>query len=106
LEIKLRHPNKDSEAQGRYIEDAEDQILILSWWHWNGNDFGGVLTTWEVSDWDIQLREVYVKEKKSGWKLVHDEDNLGDWVPDRHKRIVRGLGRERFKLTQFYRLKL
>jgi hypothetical protein len=105
MEIELRLPNEHSDAQGRYIQDDGDQFFILSWWHWNGEDFGGIVSTWVVSDWDIQLYEVYVKDKGSEWKLVQG-DNIGEWVPDRHKRIARGLGRERFKLTQFYRLKL
>lgn len=104
-EIALKHPVKGDAANGRYIEDNGDQFLILSWWHWIHNDYGGILTTWVVSDWDIQLHSVYVKERGSGWKLVDDPDK-GTWIPDRHKRIARELGRERFKLTQFYRLKL
>lgn len=105
MTIEVRYPMEGSEPQGRYIEDNGDQFLVMSWWHWNGHDFGGVLTTWLVSDWDIQLKDVFVKDKGSEWRLVQAEDK-GNWIPDRHKRIARELGRERFKLTQFYRLKL
>jgi hypothetical protein len=105
MEIELKYPVKESDPQGRYIEDNDDQFMILSWWHWDGKDYGGVLTTWNVSDWDIQLHEVYLKEKNSEWKLATGE-NKRDWIPDRHKRIARGLGCSKFELTQFYRLKL
>lgn len=106
MEVAIKYPIEGSEPQGRYIEDNGDQFLIMSWWHWNGSDFGGVLTMWVVSDWDIQLSEVYVKDKGSEWKIVQDSDNRGAWIPDRHKRIARELGRDKFQLTQFYRLKL
>ena len=105
MEIAIKYPTEGSEPQGRYIEDNGDQFLIMSWWHWNGSDFGGLLTTWVVSDCDIQLSVVYVKDNGSVWNLVQDE-NKGGWIPYRHNRIARQLGRERFKLTQFYRLKL
>ena len=104
-EVEIRYPTEGSESAGRYIEDNGDQFLVLSWWHWNGEDFAGILSTWLVSDWDIQLHEVFVKEKGSEWKRVEGE-NIGAWIPDRHKRIARELGRDKFKLTQFYRLKL
>jgi hypothetical protein len=103
--IDLRYPNEDSDPQGRYIEDNGDQFFVFSWWHWNGTDFGGVLSTWVVTDWGIDLHQVYLKDKGRMWKLLQDE-NLGQWVPDRHKRIARELGRDKFKLTQFYRLRL
>ena len=108
MDIELKHPVNDDPANGRYIEwGDEDQFLIFSWYHWNGKDFGGTLTTWTMSDWDIQLVDVFIKERGASWKQVARESpDRVDLIPDRHKRIAREIGRERFKLTQFYRLVL
>lgn len=86
----------------------EEQFEIKSWYGYSSGtgEYRAVLTKWSINTKEkaIHLEHISLREIYSGWR--DDFTNPAVLVPDAHKRKARVVGRERFDMGKFKRLRL
>jgi len=86
--------------------DEPNRFEIMSWTGYSREvgEYHATLTVWQVDDEakEIRLHRVTVRFPYEGWR--NGLTNPAALVPDRHKRMARKVGRERFGKERFHRL--